>query len=116
MAGEASKHGFPPVALGEAVRPLAGLEHLRIVGLMAMPPQGDDAEASRPWFRRLRELRDELAARPEWAGFPGLAVDGHERRLRGRGRGGGHPCARRHAPSSAREPWLRLGGGLAAGC
>jgi hypothetical protein len=41
------------------------------VGLMAIPPQADDPEGSRPWFRRLRELRDELGARPEWAGFPG---------------------------------------------
>ena len=38
---------------------------------MAIPPLGRAAEESRPWFRRLRELRDELAARPEWAGFPG---------------------------------------------
>ena len=38
---------------------------------MAIPPQGDDPEDSRPWFRRLRELRDELAARPEWARLPG---------------------------------------------
>jgi hypothetical protein len=38
---------------------------------MAIPPPGDDPEASRPWFRRLRELRDDLARRPEWAGFPG---------------------------------------------
>jgi PLP dependent protein len=70
LADEASKHGFAPAGLGEAVRPLAGLAHLRVVGLMAVPPPGDDAEASRPWFRRLRELAGELAARPEWAGFP----------------------------------------------
>lgn len=69
---EESKHGFSPRGLAEAVRPLAALEHLRIVGLMAIPPQGDDPEESRPWFRKLRELRDDLAARPEWAGFPGL--------------------------------------------
>jgi pyridoxal phosphate enzyme (YggS family) len=68
---EESKHGFLPAGLAEAVRPLAGFEHLRIVGLMAIPPQGDAPEDSRRWFRRLRELRDELAGRPEWAGFPG---------------------------------------------
>jgi uncharacterized pyridoxal phosphate-containing UPF0001 family protein len=41
---------------------------------MAIPPQAEDPEGSRPWFRRLRELRDELAARPEWrdySGWPG---------------------------------------------
>jgi PLP dependent protein len=71
LGGEESKHGFSPEGLADAVRPLAGLTHLRIVGLMAIPPQGDDPEDSRPWFRQLRALRDDLAARPEWTGFPG---------------------------------------------
>jgi pyridoxal phosphate enzyme (YggS family) len=71
LGGEGSKHGFPLDGLAEAVGPLAALANLKIVGLMAIPPQGDDAEASRPWFQRLRELRGELAARPEWRGFPG---------------------------------------------
>jgi PLP dependent protein len=68
---EGSKHGFPPAGLAEAVRPLADLRYLRIVGLMAIPPLGDTPEDSRRWFRRLCELRDELAAHPEWQGFPG---------------------------------------------
>lgn len=68
LGGEASKHGFAPESLAEAAAPLAALEHLRISGLMAIPPPGDDAEASRPWFRRLSELRDTLAARSEWQG------------------------------------------------
>lgn len=79
VGGEESKHGFRPEELAEAVRPLAGLHRpegetagLRIVGLMAIPPFSDDPEASRRWFVRLRELGAELAARPEWAGFPGL--------------------------------------------
>ncbi|HET9226971.1 MAG TPA: YggS family pyridoxal phosphate-dependent enzyme [Thermoanaerobaculia bacterium] len=71
LGQEESKHGFLPEDLAEAARPLADLQHLKIVGLMAIPPQEDDPEASRPWFRRLRELRDELAGRPEWPGFPG---------------------------------------------
>jgi PLP dependent protein len=71
LGEEASKHGFPPAGLAAAARPLAGLAHLKIVGLMAIPPQGDRPEDSRRWFRRLRELRDDLAARPEWQGFPG---------------------------------------------
>lgn len=72
VGAEESKHGFLPEGLAEAVRPLADLPNLRIVGLMAIPPQGDSPEDSRPWFRRLRELRDGLAARPEWSGWPGL--------------------------------------------
>lgn len=79
LGGEESKHGFPVEEFAEAVRPLAGFrgpEGLRIVGLMAVPPFEtsfeDNSEASRPWFVRLRELAGELAARPEWSGFPGL--------------------------------------------
>jgi PLP dependent protein len=75
LGGEESKHGFsgegPAEGLAEAVRPLAALRHLRIVGLMAIPPQGEAPEDARPWFRKLRGLRDALAARPEWQGFPG---------------------------------------------
>jgi pyridoxal phosphate enzyme (YggS family) len=68
LGQEASKHGFPPAGLADAIAPLAGLEHLRIAGLMAIPPPGGEP---RRWFRELRELRDQIAARPEWAGFPG---------------------------------------------
>jgi pyridoxal phosphate enzyme (YggS family) len=68
LGGEASKHGFDPAGLAEEAAPLADLEHLRIVGLMTIPPPADDPEASRPWFRRLRALRDALDARPEWRG------------------------------------------------
>jgi PLP dependent protein len=71
LADEPSKHGFTAGGLAEAVRPLAGLPHLRIAGLMAVPPQSASIEESRPWFRRLRELRDELGVRPEWRGWPG---------------------------------------------
>jgi pyridoxal phosphate enzyme (YggS family) len=71
LGGEESKHGFLPERLPAALAPLAGLAHLRIVGLMAVPPPDPaGAEAARPWFRRLRELAEELRARPEWAGFP----------------------------------------------
>ncbi|HXO21056.1 MAG TPA: YggS family pyridoxal phosphate-dependent enzyme [Thermoanaerobaculia bacterium] len=71
LGGETTKHGFLPEGLVETVRPLAGRAHLRIVGLMAIPPPAPGAEGSRPWFRRLRELRDELAGSPGWRQFPG---------------------------------------------
>jgi len=71
LGHEESKHGFFPEGLADAVRPLAGLAHLRIAGLMAIPPPGETPEDSRPWFRQLRELRDGLASCPEWQGFPG---------------------------------------------
>jgi len=68
---EPSKHGFPADGLAEAVRPLAELERIAVVGLMAIPPYEEDPERARSWFRQLRELRDELAARPEWTGCRG---------------------------------------------
>jgi pyridoxal phosphate enzyme (YggS family) len=71
LGAEESKHGFPAEGLIGTIRPLASYEHLRIAGLMAIPLLGGEPEESRPWFRRLRALRDELAADPEWAGFPG---------------------------------------------
>lgn len=67
LGREESKHGFIPDGLREAIRPLAEFEHLRIMGLMAIPPQEASSEEMRPWFRRLRELRDELFSHEEWA-------------------------------------------------
>jgi pyridoxal phosphate enzyme (YggS family) len=58
LAGEESKSGVPPEALPaflEEVRAL-GVE---VRGLMTMPPLAEDPEASRPFFRRLRELAGE---------------------------------------------------------
>ena len=71
LGGETSKHGFAPAGLPRALAPFRALSGLRLVGLMAIPPPGADAEASRPWFQKLRALRDELAATPGWDDFPG---------------------------------------------
>jgi pyridoxal phosphate enzyme (YggS family) len=71
LGGEASKHGFVPADLPQALAPFRALPGLRLVGLMAIPPPGPDAEASRPWFQKLRALRDELASTPGWDGFAG---------------------------------------------
>ena len=71
LGEEPSKHGFALAGLAAALRPLRDLAYLRIVGLMAIPPYTADAAAARLWLRRLRELRDDLGGRPEWAGWPG---------------------------------------------
>lgn len=60
LAGEASKSGAPPEAVPELLGEIARLPHLRVVGLMTMPPWFEDPEAVRPYFRDLRELRDRL--------------------------------------------------------
>jgi PLP dependent protein len=58
LAGEASKSGVSPEEIP------AFLElYPRIVGLSTMPPATDDAEQSRPYFRKLRELAEECGLR-----------------------------------------------------
>jgi hypothetical protein len=61
LAGEATKHGLPAGSLRPALEALRGLPGLCLEGLMVMPPYEQDAERTRPYFRRLRELRDEMA-------------------------------------------------------
>jgi pyridoxal phosphate enzyme (YggS family) len=56
LAGEASKHGLSPAALPDFLAQARSLPGLTLVGLTAMPPLVDDAEASRPHFRALAEL------------------------------------------------------------
>jgi len=68
LGGEATKHGFAPGELAAESPRLAGLAHLRIVGLMTIPPPADDPERTRTYFRRLAELGRELDRRPEWSG------------------------------------------------
>jgi PLP dependent protein len=57
LAGESTKGGAMPSELPEVLVALRGLAALEVVGLMTMPPPAD-AEVTRPFFRRLRELRD----------------------------------------------------------
>ncbi len=59
LAGEASKSGAAPEAVPALLREIGRLPHLRVLGLMTMPPFLDP-EAVRPYFRTLRELRDRL--------------------------------------------------------
>mgnify|MGYP001343014698 FL=1 len=63
LAREASKGGFEPRTLVEALESLNGLEHLDIRGLMAIPPPTPTAEDARPYFRQLRTLAQALTAR-----------------------------------------------------
>lgn len=73
VGGEESKGGwvFQSDAdldcIFEAVETIIGFRHLKLSGLMTMPPYHEDGEKSRPYFRRLVMLRDALAIR-----FPNL--------------------------------------------
>lgn len=64
LAGEESKGGFAPGELESAME-RASQAGVTVGGLMSLPPFTADPEASRPWFERLRALRDGLADR--WA-------------------------------------------------
>ena len=61
LAGEAAKHGAPPDEVRRVFAAAPACRAARVRGLMLMPPWNEDPEAARPWFRRLRELRDALA-------------------------------------------------------
>jgi pyridoxal phosphate enzyme (YggS family) len=60
--GEQSKFGVPPESTVDLVRQMEPLRNIRVAGLMTIGPFLPDPEGSRPMFRRLRELRDDLAA------------------------------------------------------
>lgn len=71
IAGEAAKAG---VSIGDMVRLVgeaAGLKHIRVLGVMTMPPLSNDPEDSRPYFRKLRDLAD--AVRKE--GIAGISMN-----------------------------------------
>lgn len=61
--GEATKSGVDEKDLPALAEGVTALAHLELLGLMTIPPFFEKAERTRPYFRRLRELRDELSAR-----------------------------------------------------
>lgn len=63
LAHEPTKHGAGEDALFPLLEALRGLAGLRSSGLMVLPPFDLEPEAVRPWFRRLRELREAATAR-----------------------------------------------------
>ena len=58
VSGEETKGGFSPDELERAIEEIAGMKNLHVLGLMTMAPIADDPENVRPFFARLRELRD----------------------------------------------------------
>ena len=73
VGGEEVKSGIAPGS-PELERILAAVpewQHLRVRGLMTVPPFTDDPEGARPYFRQLRELRDRLAVRS----LPSVGLD-----------------------------------------
>jgi len=63
LAGEPTKHGTAADTLYAIFEAGGTCRAARIAGLMVLPPLLDDPEQTRPYFRHLREIRDELASR-----------------------------------------------------
>jgi pyridoxal phosphate enzyme (YggS family) len=72
LSAEESKSGIAPegAELEQLLERLPDFTHLQVRGLMTVPPYLRDAGAVRPYFRRLRELRDQYAR-----GHPKLRLD-----------------------------------------
>jgi pyridoxal phosphate enzyme (YggS family) len=62
IGGEPTKAGFRPDDLVSLVPTMPGLSHIRIKGLMAIPPPVANAEMARPYFRKLRDVVTRIAA------------------------------------------------------
>jgi len=65
VGGEAAKSGLPLESpeFEKLLRAAPQLEHLEFRGLMTVPPFFKDPQQTRPYFRKLRELHDQIAAR-----------------------------------------------------
>jgi hypothetical protein len=70
VAGEAAKAGVPIDAVVALVREASKLKNLSIRGLMTIPPFLDDPGQVRPYFRKLRELSERIAAE----NIPGVSM------------------------------------------
>jgi PLP dependent protein len=60
LGGEETKFGADPDQIREIVSTISGLKGIRLNGLMTLPPYFEDPEKARPYFAKLRELREML--------------------------------------------------------
>ena len=84
VGGETAKSGMPLESpeLDKLLLAAPQLEHLEFRGLMTIPPFSDDPQQARPYFRKLRELRDQITARRLRKRKHGSAFHGYVARLR----------------------------------
>lgn len=73
VGGESAKSGVAPdsAQLEELLVAAPGLEHIEFRGLMTVPPFAEDVEQTRPYFHKLLQLRDQIAAR----NLPAIRMD-----------------------------------------
>jgi pyridoxal phosphate enzyme (YggS family) len=71
LSEEASKFGVGSEEVMELIHHVSSLEHISVEGLMTMPPYFDEPEKARPYFIRLRDLRDRI----QKEGIEGVRMD-----------------------------------------
>ena len=75
LGGEETKYGAEPARIPDMIEQISGLRRLRLNGLMTIPPYMENAEKVRPYFARLREIRDHLESeQPGCLGFNHLSM------------------------------------------
>lgn len=62
IGGEPTKTGFRPEDVVQSISTMAQLAHIRIKGLMTIPPPTTDPESARPYFRSLRDVAHRIGA------------------------------------------------------
>jgi pyridoxal phosphate enzyme (YggS family) len=63
LAGETTKHGAPPGEVPDILSGSARCRSARVVGLMVLPPAVENPDQARPYFAKLRNIRDDLIRR-----------------------------------------------------
>lgn len=71
VSGEQTKNGVPAKEAPELMEKIAPLANLDVKGLMTMAPYSDNPELSRPFFKSLRNLRNDIARR----NIPGICLE-----------------------------------------
>jgi pyridoxal phosphate enzyme (YggS family) len=63
LGGEETKSGVAEADLPALAESVAALQHIELLGLMTIPPYSDEPDRVRPYFQKLRELRDSTSGR-----------------------------------------------------
>ncbi len=71
LGGEESKTGIDPGELPQLLAEIKLCERLRLIGLMVLPPYFENPDCARPFFKTLRELREELKRQGHFGELPG---------------------------------------------
>ena len=71
LGGEESKTGIDPGELPDLLEEIKSYKRLKLIGLMILPPYFENPDCARPFFKTLRELRDELKLKGHFGDLPG---------------------------------------------